>query len=199
MAVDTAVRNVDGVSRLSCKPEAPGSCVPHNYFWYQTGRDRFLLLPWDLDYTFRVSVRQNRLPPWDLGLPAPGVAGCQARIEMDGSLHAPAPCDPVLRGIQAMRPRYLRAVKRLLAHPGFDLGAMRARVDRWVAMIRDEVAADRSIPTTGYKAWDTQIALLKHDLGLLRARMEAVAAGQPHRPFPASGEWVYPPPAAAAP
>jgi spore coat protein H len=196
MAVDTAVRNVDGVTKLYCKPGAAGAaaCVPNNYFWYETRRGKFLLLPWDLDYTFRVSVRQNKLPPWDLPLPAPGIDGCDARVSMDGALHAPASCDPVLRGVAAMRPRYLRAVRRLLAHPSFDLAHMRAQVDRWVAMIKDVVAADPSIPTSGPKEWTAQIALLKHDLGVLRARMEAVAAGEPYRPFPPAGEWVYPPP-----
>jgi spore coat protein H len=193
MAVDTAVRNVDGITKLFCKPDAPGVCYPNNYFWYQTRRDKFLLLPWDLDYTFRVSVRQNHLPPWDLALPAPGIAGCDTRLTMDGALHAPAPCDPVLRGINAMRPLYIRAVRKLLAHPDFDPARMRAKVDHWVAMIENVVAADEAIPRSGPKAWNTQIALLKHDLGVLRARMEAVVAGNQYRPFPPTGEWVYPP------
>jgi spore coat protein H len=198
MAVDTAVRNVDGITKLSCNPSAPDDCVPNNYFWYQTGAGRFLLVPWDLDYTWRVSVRQNRLPPWDLPLPLPGVPGCDTRITMDGALHQPAPCDPILRGIAAQRPLYLRAVRKLLALPGFDAGVLRARVDHWVAMIAPVVAADRSIPTSGPKEWHAQIALLEKDLGILRARMEAVAAGQPYRPFPPSGEWIYPPPEGAA-
>ena len=193
MAVDTAVRNVDGVTKLFCKAGGP-SCLPHNYFWYQTRRGKFLLLPWDLDYTFRVSVRQNRLPLWDQPLPVPGITGCDARIAMDGSQHAPPSCDPVLRGINARRDLYLAAVKRLLALPGFQAAALVAEVDRRAAMIRELVAADPAIPKSGAKAWDAQIALLKHDLGVLRARMEAVAAGQPYRPFPPSGEWQYPPP-----
>jgi spore coat protein H len=194
MVADTAVRNVDGVTKLFCKPGAPGDCIPNNYFWYQTRSNRFLLLPWDLDYTWRVSVRQNRLPPWDLPLPAPGVAGCAARISMDGSSHQPPSCDPVLRGINDNRALYLRAVNQLLAHPDFATGALGARVDHWVAMIKDVVAADRTIPTSGPKEWTAQIALLKKDIGILRARMEAVAAGEAYRPFPPTGEWEYPPP-----
>jgi spore coat protein H len=194
MAVDTAIRNVDGVTKLFCEPGAPGVCFPNNYFWYQTRRGKFLLLPWDLDYTFRVSVRQNKLPPWDLALPAPGVDGCDARVTMDGAAHAPAPCDPVFRGINARRPLYIRAVKQLLALPGFQVAAMHAKVDRWTAMIADTVAGDGAIPRSGPKEWRAQVALLKHDLGVLRARMEAVAAGEPYRPFPPAGEWTYPPP-----
>jgi spore coat protein H len=193
MAVDTAVRNVDGVTKLFCKAGQP-DCRPHNFFWYQTRRGKFLLLPWDLDYTFRVSVRQNRLPLWDQPLPVPGIAGCEARIAMDGSQHAPPSCDPLLKGINARRPLYIGAVKRLLALPSFDARSMIANVDRWSAMIGDLVAADPAIPKSGPKAWNAQIALLKHDIRVLRARMEAVAAGQPYRPFPPAGEWQYPPP-----
>jgi hypothetical protein len=182
------------VTKLFCKPGVREHCRPHNYFWYQTRGGKFLLLPWDLDYTFRVSVRQNRLPLWDQPLPVPGISGCDARITMDGSQHAPPSCDPLLRGINAGRARYIRAVKQLLALPSFDAATMTAKVDRWVAMIRNDVAADRTIPTSGPKEWNAQIALLKHDLGVLRARMEAVATGQAYRPFPPSGEWEYPPP-----
>jgi hypothetical protein len=85
-------------------------------------------------------------------------------------------------------------VKRLLALPGFQTTVLLAEVDRRAAMIRELVAADPAIPKSGPKEWNAQIALLKHDLGMLRARMEAVAAGQPYRPFPPSGEWQYPPP-----
>jgi hypothetical protein len=196
MAVDTAVRNVDGVTKAACKPNALNDCFPNNYFWYQTSAGKFLLLPWDLDYTFRVSVRQNQMPPWDLPVPSPGLGSCDDRIKIDGSLHQPAPCDPLLRGINARRPLYIQAVKTLLAHPDFAVATMFAQVDHWVAMIKDVVAADQAIPKSGYKEWTAQVALLKKDIPLLRARMEAVADGQPYRPFPPTGEWVYPPPGA---
>jgi hypothetical protein len=113
---------------------------------------------------------------------------------MDGSSHEPPSCDPIFRGINANRPLYIRAVKKLLAQPGFAADTLRARVDRWVAMIKDVVAADPAIPTSGPKAWTRQIALLKKDIGVLRSRMEAVAAGDAYRPFPPAGQWVYPPP-----
>jgi spore coat protein H len=193
MAVDTAVRNVDGITKLSCRPGAPDDCVPNNYFWYQTSAGKFLLLPWDLDYTWRVSVRQNQLPPWDLPVPSPGLASCAVRITVDGAPHAPAPCDPILRGIAVRRDLYLQAVRQLLAHPDFSVATLRAKVDRWAAMIRPSVAADAAIPRSGSKEWNAQLALLKDDLATLRARMEAVAAGEPYRPFPPSGPWVYVP------
>ena len=61
-------------------------------------------------------------------------------------------------------------------------------------MIGELVAADPAIPKSGPKEWKAQITLLKHDIRVLRARMEAVAAGQPYRPFPPADEWQYPPP-----
>jgi spore coat protein CotH len=193
MAVDTAIRNVDGITKLFCRPGAPDDCFPNNYFWYEARDHKFLLVPWDLDYTFRVSVRQNRLPPWDRALPVPGVAGCNARITIDGALHQPAACDPLLRGINATRPLYVAAVAKLLATPDFTPPILLTKVDFWSALIKDAVAADKSIPTSGPKAWPAQVALLRQDIGILRARMEAVAAGGEYRPFPPTGAWEYPP------
>jgi spore coat protein H len=193
LVVDTALRNVDGITKRWCLADNDQVCLPNNFFWYQTRDNRFLLLPWDLDYTWRVKVRQNRLPPWDLPIPNPAVASCAERIVMDGSRHEPAACDPLFRGMNALRPLYLRAVQQLLASPAFQVARLHADVDRLVALIAPVVAADTTIPTSGSKEWRGQIALLKQDIAFLRTRMEAVAAGQPFRPFPPAGPWEYTP------
>jgi spore coat protein H len=187
MAVDTAIRNVDGVTKLFCLPGDTSRCVPNNFYWYETRQGKFLLLPLDLDYTWRVRVRQNRLPPWDSPIPGPGLPDCNVRFPLYGAQHAPPACDPVFRGIAARRALYLEAVRKLLAH--FDVNKLRADVDRLAALVKPVVIADPAIPAEGSRAWPTMVELLKHDIGVLRERMEAVAAGQPHRPFPPTPDW----------
>jgi len=192
LAVDTAIHNADGVTRFSCPVGSPDACRNKNYFWYQTGAGKFLLLPWDLDFTWRVKILPNVVIPWDLPPGSPGFSGCDLRPMLYGNLQKPAACDPVFRGINARRPLYLAAVKRLLAHPGFDPARLHADVDRWAALIARAVAADPSLPREGPETWAAGVAMLKRDIGTLRARMEAVAAGQPFRPYPPTGEWEPP-------
>jgi spore coat protein H len=188
MAVDTAIRNADGITKLGCVPGDLNDCSGNNFYWYVTKTGKFLLLPWDLDYTWNVVVDHDRLPPWDLAIPAPGIASCKVRFALYGSPTKAASCDPFFQGLNSMRPLYIAAVKKLLASPGFQVAKLQADVDRISAYLKDAVAMDPAIPAT----WPMEAATLKANIQMLRDKMQAVADGQPYRTYTPMPAWIFP-------
>jgi hypothetical protein len=168
LAVDRAMSNYDGIMAWYCGPWAsdwPGSCRNHNYYWYlNETRDRFWLVPWDMDITWVVATPFDGVPAWDVPQ-----SSCAPRFPYGGiTVRAPS-CDRVIAGLaQAGLPPFARAIQQLLDGP-FDPVRMKTDLERWAAQIQDAVAADRNGP--GPQRWRNELARLERFLPILRDRL----------------------------
>jgi hypothetical protein len=175
MAVDRALNNVDGTTTFYCN-QAGQECSNHNFFWYQHPTDnRFVLVPWDLSFTFWVQTGFDKIPGWDQPQ-----ADCGRRhlVDMTPVLH-PA-CDPLFQGlIAAGRPAYEQGLDRLLQV--WDVGQLVDLIERWAAEIEPGVALDPNGPGTA--AWHAAVDNLKAYVTVLRERLEAIRAARTVPPF----------------
>lgn len=176
VAVDRAVSNWDGIMTFYCSTkDGTGPCKNHNFYWYQAEKaDRFWLIPWDLDNTWRVWSPDNFIPAWNQP------ADCSQRpIDGWGRTLAPAPCDPFLAALGTVEAsRYVAAVRQLLEGP-FVTETLIGDVDRWVAQLTDAVKMD----AFASKNWQNAIARFKSDIPLLRERLELIRDGKSPAPF----------------
>jgi hypothetical protein len=199
MAVNTVTRNEDGVVKFSYS-WSPDTTPPqnNNYFWYQFGKqDRFLLLPWDVDYSWYSQQNDyDPLPPWDKP-----IADCTAQFKLwKVTPHSSPSCDPVMKALAlpAARRFYLQAIRDMLAGP-LNVPAIHADIDRWAAYLRPAVAAGTMATIGGIQfnwtidasQWERHVRTLKADVQTLRDMIAGVLDGKEFRPFP--------PPAPAAP
>lgn len=170
LAVDRAVTNWDGVTAFYC----PGRrCNNHNYYLYQHEHEqRFSLIPWDLDNTFRVVTPFQHVPT-----PLEVPASCPARFPMFGAVGAMAPaCDSVFAALaQSDRARYRAQVERLLAGP-FELGRLDAWLDERLETLSPYVALDDHGATL--TEFHTAVELLRGDLPYLAQRVLAEQEGE---------------------
>lgn len=169
LAVEDAVAARDGLTTFYTDAERTWT-TNHNFFLYQeTQRDTFTVIPWDQDVTFWLQnaslVPHFTVTPEDCStLYTEGTAG--------GIRVAPG-CDPILQGLATDLGPYHAAVDELLAGP-FSDAAMTARLDAAEALLADAVAAD---PFRDPQQWRDGLAAVRHNLPLLRARLEAFRAG----------------------
>jgi hypothetical protein len=193
LAVDTAISNVDGVTKFWCRPTAAGPlpaypadrCANNNYVWYQTRTDKFLLVPWDLDNTWYVWTTAYPIPMWDQS-----VTDCSAPHALNGSDHRAPGCDPVFKALNlpAARAQYIQAIKDMLAGP-FNVPAMQADVDRWATYLRPAVMATRSGSLGGIQincglnaaTWDADVKVVRGNIQVLHDKIAGVVAGKPFR------------------
>jgi hypothetical protein len=168
MAVDDAIANIDGVTAIYCSPEAPEDCGNHNYFFYLSeDQARFQLVPWDLDATLWPQTVYDNVPPWQTT-----PKDCSQRYPVDsGGVNLAAPgCDPLFNGLAHDLTDYDRASVALLEGP-FAIDTARAAIDRHAAFIADAVATEPGGPSV--ERWQSEVAMLKHNIPLLHARARA--------------------------
>jgi hypothetical protein len=178
LAVDTVTRNADGVTKFLCNPNnLQNDCQNNNFFFYQTKGDKFLLLPWDLDYTWNVKADHDPIPPWDKP-----IADCTMRFNVYGGMHKAPSCDPIFKAMNTPmgRPFYIDAIKKMLAGP-YNVQKMQADVDRWAGQIREAVMMDKDIDAA---AWQTQLTVMKNAINTLRGMIQGVVDGKDFRPWP---------------
>jgi len=170
LAVDRTLTNWDGVTGFYCRG---GGCYNHNYFIYQhEHEDRFSLIPWDLDNTFRP------ITPFD-GMPAPFVIpdDCSVHYAVyPPSVYGMAPgCDPLFRGLALSgRERYLAQLTRLLEGP-FELGRLNGWIDARVKQLAPHAATDTY--AYGATVFDLAVETLRADLETLVERVKAEQEG----------------------
>jgi hypothetical protein len=163
LAVDRTITNWDGPFTFYC---SPFGCRNHNFYLYQEEkRDRFWLIPWDLDVTFGLDPPTRNVPSWT----APP-SGCSP-LPTTG-FGAPS-CDRLVRALAlAGRPRYVAALRRFLDQH-FVVARMHKDIDTWAAQISEAVRTDRNGP--GFDVWRAAVTSFKNDLVVLRRRAEADA------------------------
>jgi spore coat protein H len=170
LAVDRLVTSWDGFTGFYCRG---GGCYNHNYYLYQhEHEDRFTLIPWDVDNTFRLWTPFEIVP---MPLSTPG--DCPTYYPLFGrGVMAPG-CDRLFRALgQVDRARYRVQLERLLAGP-FDL----ARIDTWIderlEQLLPHIARDSYGRTVEMvKAW---VEAMRADLPYLAQRAMAEHDGTP--------------------
>jgi hypothetical protein len=172
MAVDDAIANIDGATAIYCSTEDPTACGNHNYFFYLSeDQTRFQLVPWDLDATFWPQTSYDNAPPWQV---TPDSCDERYRVGSDGANLAPAGCDPLFSALAADLTDYDLALQSLLDGP-FSVSAAEAAIDRHAAFIASAVAVEPGGQTM--ERWQSEIAILKHNVPLLHARARARRQG----------------------
>jgi spore coat protein H len=168
MAVDDAIANIDGATAIYCSPVDPTACRNHNYFFYLSeDQARFQLVPWDTDATLWPQTSYDNVPPWQV---TPESCDVRYRVGFEGAnLTAPG-CDPLFSGLAAELSDYDRALASLLEGP-FSLRTAADAIDRHAALIADAVAAEPGGQSV--ERWQSEVALLKHNVALLHARARA--------------------------
>ena len=176
MAVDDAIFNCDGITGFYS--DAAPFRLNHNYYFYQeTARDHFNLIPWDLDATFTPWGSWSMVPRWtetpdDCNVLYPVWNG-------DSTVVAPG-CDPVFQALATDLTDYRAAVDELLAGP-FDEATLNARIDEHAAHIAGAIVADPLGPSTA--GWEGSVAALREMIPVLRARLERLRDDQPVVPL----------------
>jgi hypothetical protein len=173
MAVDAAVLNSDGPRQLVCKTSDCSDYSSHNYLWYQTKTNKFLLVPWDVDYSWGVGASSNGYSiaaahPWDL---APTQPCATYRFKCPGGMCTYSLCDPIFKGINANRTLYVQAVKELLAGP-YNVARLHKDIDDTVAKYLG--AAVRQDPRMEPSEFNGRVAQLKTRIQEHYTRMQKV-------------------------
>ncbi len=168
LAVDRAVSNWDGATTFYCGGAGP--CTNHNFYVYQAeAEDRLTLIPWDHDNTGTVGTLFDHVPPWDKP-----PASCTERFFAGGNQVTSPGCDPIFRALATQRPAYVAAVKKLL--DVWSVPRLHADLDRWAAVLEPAIAVDGNGP--GLEAWKVAVKGFKYEVGVVRERLEALAAGK---------------------
>lgn len=165
LAVDQAVNNWDGVTRVYC---AGGLCSNHNFYLYDDpGTGRFVVIPWDLDFTFAWPDESLGRTWSDEG---PGVCDVQPVTPFAGVLAAQ--CDPLLHALLVSGwDAYVDAMATLSTTGGaLDVERQLARLDRYRAQIHEAAESDPQGP--GAAQWRMATSQLRETL-----RAQAVAIG----------------------
>jgi len=181
LAVDTLILDHDGPAQLVCRStqcNAPFAYdySNHNYLWYQTQDNKFLLVPWDLNDTWGVNMTATELSTaitnsWDL-MPSATLAQCTTyRYKAPGGQSTYSQCDPIYKAANQMRSLYVKAVKDMLAGP-YNVARLTKDIDDWNARyLMDAVMKDPKMDPAGYPA---RIARFKMLLAQHADRMKQV-------------------------
>lgn len=161
VAIDRVIINDDGIFHWWCASDGagnnPGGVGNHNYYWYQeSSRDFFWLIPWDFDNAFNASGMVVVWPEWK----ASGVCTC-ASTPTSFVPQLPASCDPLTQHFISWMSDYDRHVEAFISGP-FSAAAVNAKLDTWVAQIRPHVveAAGR-LGAPSERAWEDAVSALR--------------------------------------
>jgi spore coat protein H len=170
LAVDRVTTNWDGFTGFYCRGRG---CYNHNYYLYQhEHEDRFTLIPWDLDNTFRLWT------PFEMvGMPLTTPGDCPTYYPLFGEGVMAPGCDPLFRALgQVDRARYRVQLERLIAGP-FDIARVNAWIDERLEQLLPYIERDsrgRTVETT--RAW---VDAMRGDLPYLAQRAMAEHDGTP--------------------
>jgi len=168
MAVDDAIANIDGATAIYCSPADPAACGNHNYFFYSSEDGaHFQLVPWDLDATMWPQTSYDNVPPWQV---TPASCDMRYRVGFDGANLAAPGCDALFSGLAADLTEYDLALQSLL-EGAFSPQAVEEAIDHHAALIADAVAVEPN--GQSMERWQSELAMLKHNIPLLHARARA--------------------------
>lgn len=171
-AVDQLLNNWDGLWKFYC---AEGECGNHNFYLYDDpASGRFVVIPWDLDYTWRFPNDDMARSWWDDGPTACEIVPEPGFPEFELGTLAPQ-CDPLMRGLMRSGwEAYRDALRDLLDGPETGLDGLLTRLNRYRATLREFVANDPHGPTV--EAWDAAVAQLRQILIAQAAEAERFLA-----------------------
>ncbi|MET0341847.1 MAG: CotH kinase family protein [Polyangiales bacterium] len=162
LAVDRLILNDDGIMHWYCGAQQGNNERRgegnHNYYWYE-GRniERFWLIPWDLDSSFKDDPGSftHVATAWN----AQNVS-CTCRIAGGAPQRAPS-CDPLIRILGGYRSFYDEAVSQLVRGP-FSASAIDAKLNAWSSQIQPHVQAAAGVldaPST--REWQSALSQLR--------------------------------------
>jgi spore coat protein H len=169
IAVDRVIINDDGVFHWWCVSQGagnnPGGVGNHNYYWYQeSAREFFWLIPWDFDNAFNAAGMVVVWPEWNER------ATCSCASTPSSFVpQLPASCDPLTQHFITWTSDYDRHVEAFLSGP-FAAAAVKTKLDAWVAQLRPHVveAAGR-LGEPSERAWDEAVRTLRTTVDAARA------------------------------
>jgi hypothetical protein len=161
VAIDRVIINDDGIFHWWCANDGagnnPGGVGNHNYYWYQeSSRKFFWLIPWDLDNAFNASGSVVVWPEWKTS----AVCSC-ASTPTSFIPQLPASCDPLTQRFISWMSDYNRHVEAFVSGP-FAAAAVKAKIDAWSAQIRPyvvEAGGGNGAPTES--AWNDAVSALR--------------------------------------
>ncbi len=169
VAVDRTIINDDGIFHWWCASDGaganPGGVGNHNYYWYQeSARSFFWLIPWDLDNAFNASASVVVWPEWK----ASATCTC-ASTPYSFIPQLPASCDRLTQHFISWLSDYNRHVDTFVSGP-FAAAAVNAKLDAWVAQIRPHVveAAGR-LGAPSESDWEAAVRALRTTVNEARA------------------------------
>ena len=163
LAVDRVLMNDDGPFHLYCF--GPASYYNHNFYWYESeNRDRFWLLPWDVDHAGGLAPETLISPPW-----WQPTADCSCRSAGPRGLpNLPGACDPLIKVFGSWKADYDATVDGFLRGP-FSQARVDAQIAAWSAQMAPHVRDAASLPGgTSEAAWRAGIDRLRAELDRLR-------------------------------
>ena len=172
LAVDRAINDWDGMSGFYCWGDS-SFCYNHNYYWYEeTGRDRFWLVPWDMDLTFDLAS------PWQTCCGAPGycepVSSCDPVPVSEYAAVLPAICDPLFGRMSTLGYDDWSDAARELLDGSMSLAQVESTLSTWEAQIQPFVEEDPNGP--GLDIWLWEISYLRENIAALHGRLEQEVA-----------------------
>lgn len=181
VVVDRTLANDDGPMHFYCgKYGGKRYCGNHNIYLYQeSNKERFWLIPWDLDKTFIVLDNKGDGNDWYLNIihewddhtvtckPYPGSIN-----EGWDPWQMPPSCDPLINGFGChFYPYYLNHLRAFLEGP-FSKESVDNNLAQWTALIEEAQAqAHRNDPRANSPAvWKEGVADIRRRIHILRTR-----------------------------
>jgi hypothetical protein len=167
LAVDRVIQNDDGVMHFWCSAQAsgnnPNEFGNHNYFWYQEQtRNKFWLIPWDLDISFEPDPDAHILLPWY----RTGECKCMA---VGAGFQQPSACDPLVQTFIGWQADYELQVDDFIAGP-FEATAVESKLATWSDQIMSAVADSQSTPSAvSVSDWQRALNKLRSSIQSSRA------------------------------
>lgn len=165
LAIDELINNWDGVTTWYCWGDDVSGCNNHNFYWYQeSGRDFFHLIPWDMDATFGTSLPWPNRFEWD-----DSSSGCADYQVYGTNQQLPAACDPLFGQLLAPENKSMRLAERewVLTNLSTDFIT---KIERWSSLLQPWVAVDPRNPSRS--SWAEEVDRLRGNIALLTEKMK---------------------------
>jgi spore coat protein CotH len=190
IVVDRAITNYDGI--MAFYYGSGWGPYNQNYYWYNLGGGRFMLIPWDFDKAFwypepnfwteNAANGQNIVPNWNVVTSDCGGYACSfdavlvyngANIEVPYRLRE-IDCDPFLRLLRGeVYDRQAAIASAFIAGP-FSEASVSAKVEAWRTQIAEAIEDD---PLVDSAHWQSSVDDLLADLPRFQRNLSLMMSG----------------------